>query len=104
MERLLDELAGRKEVHGAVVGVTSAGRGLRWMGARGEAAPGGPPVTPSTPFNIASITKLYVSAAVMRVVEKGELALHERLVDTCPPPSLGGSMRVAGWITLHGSR
>jgi D-alanyl-D-alanine carboxypeptidase len=84
MERLLDELAGRKEVHGAVVGVTSAGRGLRWMGARGEAAPGGPPVTPSTPFNIASITKLYVSAAVMRMVEEGELALHERLVDHLP--------------------
>jgi D-alanyl-D-alanine carboxypeptidase len=84
MEALLDDLAARKGVFGAVMGAWSGDDTVRWLGARGEARPGGVPMRPSTPFFTASITKLYIAAVVMRMVEEGELALEDRMVDRLP--------------------
>lgn len=38
-------------------------------------------MTPATPWFIASITKLFIASTVMRMVEDGELALGDRIVD-----------------------
>jgi len=51
--------------------------GLRWTGAAGHADHGGPPLTADHTVRIASNTKTYVAAAVLRLVEDGELTLDQ---------------------------
>ncbi|MBD3220965.1 serine hydrolase [bacterium] len=43
------------------------------------------PLTPAHTYRIASNTKTYVAAAVLRLVERGELALDDVLADHLPP-------------------
>ncbi len=95
LEFLLDELFGRKDIFSAVMGVSSGNGDLRWISARGEASPGGRPMTAETPFFIASVTKLYLAVIVMRMVEEGELALGDRMVDRLPA-SLTRGIHVQG--------
>ena len=90
LQGLLDQLAARKDVRTAVLGVASGDDGFRWIGARGETVPGGDAMTPETPWFIASITKLFIAATVLRLVEDGALTLEDRLVDLLPPSVTGG--------------
>ncbi|KFL37230.1 serine hydrolase domain-containing protein [Arenimonas donghaensis] len=49
-----------------------------WQGARGVAdREAGTPLTPEHGFRIASITKTFTAAAVLRLVEQGRLGLHD---------------------------
>lgn len=81
LETLLDGLIARNEIHSAVLSVVSGDGTFRWEGARGVMSPGGAPMTPTTPWFIASITKLFIASIVLRMVEEGELALEDRIVD-----------------------
>jgi D-alanyl-D-alanine carboxypeptidase len=81
LEALLDGLIERKEIHSAVMSVVSGNGAFRWSGARGAMSPDGAPMMPTTPWFIASITKLFVASTVLRMVEEGELALEDRIVD-----------------------
>ncbi len=69
LESLLDWVAGRKGIHSAVFSVVSGDGSFRWAGARGVVAPDGAPMTPATPWFIASVTKLFIAATVLRLVE-----------------------------------
>lgn len=84
LEALLDGLIARKDIHSAVMSVVSGNGTFRWTGARGTIAPGGAPMLPTTPWFIASITKLFIASVVMRMVEEGELSLADRLLDRLP--------------------
>ncbi len=84
LESLLDEVFARKEIHSATMTVASGRGDFLWAGARGETSPGGPATKPDTPWFTASITKLFIAAVVMRLVEDGELTLEDRLVDRLP--------------------
>lgn len=81
LETLLDELIEREEVHSAVLSIVSEDGTFRWEGARGAARPDGAPMTATTPWFIASITKLFIAATVLRMMEEGDLALADRVVD-----------------------
>ncbi|MDH4259731.1 MAG: beta-lactamase family protein [Gammaproteobacteria bacterium] len=81
LEALLDGLIERKEIHSAVLSVVSGDGAFGWAGARGSMSPDGAPMLPTTPWFIASITKLFIASIVLRMVEEGELALEDRLVD-----------------------
>lgn len=81
LESLLDGLIERQDIHSAVLSVVAGEGAFRWTGARGLVSPDGAPMTPTTPWFIASITKLFVASTVLRMVEDGELALEDRLVD-----------------------
>ena len=48
-----------------------------WTGTAGEVAPHGSPLQPDTPFFIASITKLFFVAVLLRLAERGEIDLDE---------------------------
>ena len=84
LEGLLDGLIEAKDIHSAFLSVVSGDGAFRWTGVRGVISPGGAPITPMTPWFIASITKLYIASTVLRLVENGDLALEDRLVDRLP--------------------
>ncbi len=84
LESLLDEVSARDDIHAATMTVVSGAGGFRWAGARGERSPGGASASPDMPWFTASITKLFIAACVMRMVEDGELALEDRIVDRLP--------------------
>lgn len=74
LRRLLERTARDRDLAGIVVRVDRAASGFSWTGSVGE-------LTPGTPFFIASTTKLYTTAIVLRLAERGELALDDRLID-----------------------
>jgi len=96
LERLLDQAFAGRHVHSAVMAVAAGDGTLLWEGARGEVSPGGPPMSPETPWFTASITKLYIAAVILRLVEEGRLALEDRLVDRLPDRITAGLHRQGG--------
>jgi len=94
LERMLDQVAARKEIASAVMGVASGDGTVRWLGARGEAAPGGLPMTPETPWFVASITKLFIATLVLRLVEEGRVRLDDPLTRHLPESVTRGLHRV----------
>jgi D-alanyl-D-alanine carboxypeptidase len=90
LDGLLDAVAERKDIHSVVLSISSGDGACRWAGARGVVSPDGAPMTPTTPWFIASITKLFIASTVMRMVEEGELALEDRVVDRLPASVTSG--------------
>jgi len=65
-------------VRGAALALDSPALGLGWEGAAGLADPAAAvPMTAGTPVRIASNTKTFVAAAVLRLVEQGRLGLDD---------------------------
>ena len=84
----LDELARRHGVPGAVLGISSR----EWSGV---AATGvlnlrtGAPVRPDSVFHLGSITKVFVTTAVLRLVQDGRLDLDKPVCAVLPELRLG---------------
>jgi len=75
-------LAENPTVPGIVAQVTCPRLGLDWAGAVGTVArDSDEPLTPAHTFRIASNTKTYVSAAVLRLTEQGRLGLDDPLAE-----------------------
>jgi len=64
----LDKVISKKNIFSAVLRVESGDASFSWIGARGDMAP-------SDKYFIASVTKLYITAVVMSLVEEGKLEL-----------------------------
>ncbi len=81
LQRILtDFLAENPAAPGVSAHVTCPALGLEWSGAAGWVAHGSrEPLTPRHTFRIASNTKTYVAAAVLRLAEEGRLSLDEPL-------------------------
>jgi D-alanyl-D-alanine carboxypeptidase len=102
---LADFLAENPAAPGVTAYVVCPDLGLEWTGAVGRAAHGGDaPLTPAHTFRIASNTKTYTAAAVLRLVETGRLRLDDPLA-TCLPAGqaalLAGDGYDLGAITLR---
>ena len=81
----LDRLLTRAEVHEALVVVETRDGSWRWVGGRSSSADfDRSDLTADTPVLLASITKLYTAALVMRLVERGRLALDESIAGRLP--------------------
>lgn len=87
LQRILDRAVDGRRVAGVVVGLRQGGR--EFLGASGD-------LQPDRPFHIASSTKLYTAAIVLRLAEQGRLELDAPL-GTLLPDSL-----LAGLHTLKG--
>lgn len=74
LQRTLDAATRGPEITGAVVRAERGDDTFAWTGTTGD-------IAPDRPFFIASTTKLYTTAIVLRLVERGSLALGDRLVD-----------------------
>jgi len=70
---------------GVVVYAYSPQLDLDWTGTTGLSNRNGAPLTGDATFRIASNTKTYVAAAVLRLMEEGKLSLDDSLADHLPP-------------------
>ncbi|WP_019623368.1 serine hydrolase domain-containing protein [Thioalkalivibrio thiocyanoxidans] len=96
LEHALRDLVGLRGVRHAVLGVEPGDGSYRWVGAAGIADPSGAPMTPGTPYCLASVTKLYIGAAVLRLQEQGRLAIDDPLTDHLPDGRVAGLHRRRG--------
>lgn len=83
---LIDAVVAEDEgIHGASLAVFCPSSGLAWEGAAGLADPGTrAPMTPGHPVRIASNTKTYVAATVLRLAESGRIDLDSGIGDLLP--------------------
>ena len=99
LEKVLREIILRWEVPGMAVGVVLGGE-LAYTGCFGvQSLRTGAPVTPKTVFCVQSVSKTLVAAAVMRLVEQGDLDLDAPIVDILPYFELGD--RRSSQITIR---
>jgi D-alanyl-D-alanine carboxypeptidase len=66
------------------MGVSSMDGSSSWMGAHGVLDTAGTPATVEARYPLASVTKLYTAAVVMRLVELATVSLGDRMVDLLP--------------------
>ena len=87
---LEDNLAQALETYQGNPGWLMAARaptfGLDFHAAIGTAPDGSTPLDPAAPFRIASVTKTFVAAATLRLVEDDALSLDDTVVDVVPAP------------------
>ena len=82
--------------------VTKGDGSLTWSGAAGIAHEATQqPMTADTPIYIASVTKLYVAAAVMRLVEQGDLSLDDPMAKHLPDELIDGIQVYEGHDYSH---
>ena len=91
MEALLRRLEATRRVRHVVVGASSLDASWSWTGAAGAAAPDGRRTEAGTPWLIASVTKLYIAAVVLRLVERGLVDLE---VSAYQPKGLSEGLHV----------
>lgn len=96
MQALLDGLMAQKHVAHAIVAVESGDGRMRWIGAAGAATPDGAPLQVETPVFVASITKLYIAAAILKLYEQGRLDLEAPMAEYLPQTLIGGLHRLGG--------
>jgi len=96
--RLLESaVEGHEAIHGAALALHAPALGLIWEGAAGLADPAtGAPMTPSRAVRIASNTKTYVAAAVLRLVEDGKLDLDAPIERVLLPATVA-TLRAGGY-------
>lgn len=88
LDTLLSE---NDDIFSVVLGVSHAGGDFEWIGGGGTAdAARGDPMTASSPFYLASVTKMYTAAATMILDELGKLALMAPLNRYLPAETIAG--------------
>jgi D-alanyl-D-alanine carboxypeptidase len=86
LARLLPSEAGTHELPGAMLLVEAPAHGLAWSGAVGASdLATGEALRPDQPLRIASMTKSFVAAAVLRLMEEGRLSLDAPVADHLRP-------------------
>ena len=86
MQALADSLLrARPGVPGIVIHVESTRDGRRWTVAAGQSDTARhTPMRPDQPFRIASVTKTYVAAGILRLVERGVISLSDPIEKHVP--------------------
>ncbi len=73
----LDRIIGKKHVYSTVMRVESEDASFVWEGARGD-------MQTDSKFFIASVTKMYVAAVIMQLIEENKLRLDDRIAPFLP--------------------
>jgi len=91
LQSLLDAQVGKGGLHNIVAAVQSYDQKLDFIGAAGMADPdAGAAMTPDTPYFIASVTKMYTAAIIMRLHEGKRLDLEAPVAAYLPDSLLDG--------------
>jgi CubicO group peptidase (beta-lactamase class C family) len=100
----LDSYIQEQYFSAVAVGVYQAGEAKikTW----GTTAWGGPPLTPSHLFDLASLTKLYTTMAVLKLMHEQRFQEHTKIIDLLPIENLQlkqqlGHLTVANLLTHH---
>ena len=81
LDGMVRKLGAARGVRHAIVAVAgSDGASLR-VGAMGSADGAGAPMTADTPYFQASVTKLYIATAVLRLMEQGRVSLDAPMAE-----------------------
>ncbi len=83
LNECLKEIINKKNVFSAVLRVESGDHSFSWTGAAGE-------MQKDSQYFIASVTKLYVTAIVMRLIEEGKLKLDDHIAKYFPSEFMQG--------------
>ena len=75
LDGMVRGLATRRGVRHVIVAVGRSDGTAVWVGTAGPVGGTGTPMTADTPYFQASVTKLYIAAGVLRLVEQGRVAL-----------------------------
>jgi CubicO group peptidase (beta-lactamase class C family) len=90
-QSLLDSQVGKGGLHNIVAAVQSYDKSLEIVGAAGVADPAtGAPMTPETPYFIASVTKMYTAAIILQLHEQKRLNIEAPVLDYLPDSLLDG--------------
>ncbi len=93
LQKHLHSLMKSKHIKHAILGVESIDGSLKWSGADGIALPDGTPMTPETPFCIASVTKLYIATVILKLQEQGRISIDQAMADYLPNTLIKGLHR-----------
>ena len=96
LQQHLQRLATARHIKHAVTAVESMDGSFRWSAAEGIARPDGTPMTPETPFWIASITKLFTAAAVLKLHEQGLVSIDQPMAAYLPGRLIQGLHQLKG--------
>jgi D-alanyl-D-alanine carboxypeptidase len=96
LRSIIDGLVARRGIYHAILGIERLDGSMRWTGAAGTADPSGRPMTAQTPYFIASVTKLYVAAAALRLCEQRRLDLEAPMASYLPAGLIAGCHRMDG--------
>jgi len=78
-----------EQVHAVALHVDTPLLGLSWEGAAGEADPStGRPMTAVTPYQIASNTKTFIAASILRLWEEGRIGLDDPVAEHLLPETV----------------
>ncbi|MFN7252374.1 MAG: serine hydrolase domain-containing protein [Anaerobacillus sp.] len=83
LNQCLQEIINKKNVFSAVLRVESGDNSFSWTGAAGE-------MQKDSQYFIASVTKLYVTAIVMGLIEEGKLNLNDKIAKYMPSEYMQG--------------
>ena len=81
LEQLVGDLANRDGIPHVCLCVAALDGSASWSAARGTADASGRPMTPETPYFIASIDKLYNATVIHALAESGALSLDSKIAD-----------------------
>jgi D-alanyl-D-alanine carboxypeptidase len=96
LQEALDQLMSTKGVHHAVLTAESLDGSFHWSGAAGMANTDGTPMKSTTPFWIASITKIIIASTVLKLQETEMLSIDNTVSSYLPPGMLNGVHVVNG--------
>jgi CubicO group peptidase (beta-lactamase class C family) len=99
VDRFIEEEVSRGDVPGVAVVLVDAERVVHARGF-GLARPGGERVTPTTAFQIGSVSKSFTAVAVAQLVERGQLALDSP-VRRYLPWFMSGATGASERVTVH---
>ena len=72
LDNCLDKVISKKNIYSTVMRVENGDGSFSWTGARGD-------MKPDSKFYIASVTKLYVTAVIMSLIEEQKLCLDDKI-------------------------
>ena len=77
LDKIVNEATKKKYIHGAVFNVSMGDQIENWCGASGN-------MKIDTPYYIASINKLVISAIILKLIAEGKLSFNDKLTRFFP--------------------
>jgi len=84
LDGMVRKLAAGRRVRHAIVAVSRSDGAPLWVGTAGSADEGDAPMMADTPYFQASVTKLYIAAAILQLVERGRASLDAPMTEYLP--------------------